>query len=308
MLPRVSRFSHALLGALAVHGALFLLRSPRTPLPAALAQRPLEVLVVEVPPAEVSPSQPPIEESPGSTAVRAESPRSALAARAVPPGAASGADVEGALAAPAEGVADAPAGAGSAQADATTPARKIDLHLNDGFFMRPGAPSAPSAPAEWGPRAHKSEVQRQLEASLSADDVKHGLARGNAFVGALHDAVREGGPTRGEALLSITVGADGSLTGIEFLRGSAADWSSALQAFRSMAARKRLRVPPGARGLRVTYSVQAKVQLPSGKSVGAPGVDVKPTGLGLQGTFDVADVGSSAQRLVYARVVSEEVL
>jgi hypothetical protein len=303
MLPRVTRFSYALLGALAVHGALFLLHSQRPPYSAALAQQPLEVLVVEVPSAEDAPPRALAEEAQGSTAARTAVASPGAAARAVPHVQALGAGVElGAVAEPSDGLAAAPVAEGSAQADAAAPARKIDLHLDDGFFMRPMAPS------EVGPRAHKPEVQRQLEASLSADDVKHGLARGNAFVGALHDAVREGGPTRGEALLSVTVGADGSLTGVEFLRGSASEWTAALEAFRSLAARKRLRVPPGARGLRVTYSVQAKVQLPSGKSLGAPGVDVQPSGLALQGTFDVADVGSNAQRLVYARVVSEEVL
>ena len=300
MLPRVSRFSYALWGAIAVHAALFLLRPHGAPRRVGnLPQPPLQVLVVEVPAVEAAPPSARAEDAPGSAAAHAASTPPAVAP------ALHQVEVVGAEAAPGgvaqsgDGTAAVPTAAGLAQADAAVPARKLDLHLSDGFFMRP--------PSDEGPRAHKPEVQRQLEASLSADDVKHGLARGNAFVGALHDAAREGGPTRGEALLSVTVGADGSLTSVEFLGGSSAEWAAALEAFRSLAARKRLRVPPGARGLRVTYSVQAKVQLPSGKSVGGP-IDVRPSGLALQGTFDVADVGSSAQRLVYARVVSEEVL
>jgi len=191
----------------------------------------------------------------------------------------------------------------SAQASADPAPRKIDLGLSEGFFMRP--------PSEEFPRVRKSGVERQLEASLLADDVRHGLARGNALLGSLNAAVRDAGPVRGEALLRVTVGADGSFSDVEFLQGAASDWASALAAFRELATHKRVRVPPGARGLRVTFAVKAKVQLPSGAAV--KGVDVAnpslaPNGLTLHGKFDVADIGGGAERLVYARVVSEELL
>ena len=188
----------------------------------------------------------------------------------------------------------------SAQASSDAPARKIDFGVDDGFFMRPTGDNMLRVP--------KPVLQRQLEAALSADDVRRGLARGGALLGSLNTAVREAGPVRGQALLSVTVGPDGGLTSVEFLRGDASEWSSALESFRALAARKRLRVPPGARGLRVTFSVQAKVQRPSGKEVDASGLDIEPQGFGLRHTFDVADIGAGGQRLVYARVVSEEVL
>ncbi|HWZ89045.1 MAG TPA: hypothetical protein VNW92_09345, partial [Polyangiaceae bacterium] len=78
-------------------------------------------------------------------------------------------------------------------ADANTgkPARPIDLGLDGNFFMRP--------PSEELPRVRKSSVQRQLEASLSANDVQRGLARGSALLGSLNAAVRDTGPARGEA-------------------------------------------------------------------------------------------------------------
>lgn len=189
-----------------------------------------------------------------------------------------------------------PAAAGSAEANATP---KIDLHLDDGFFMRPASEDLL--------RVRKPELQRQLEAAILADDVKRGAARGNVLLGSLNEAVRASGPVRGEALLSVIVGADGSVSAVEFTRGAASDWASAIASFRALAARKRVRVPAGARGLRVTFSVQSKVQLPSGKSIGSGG-NVEPSGIGLRGTFDVADVGAVAQRMVYAHVVSEEVL
>ena len=304
----MSRFRNALFFALALHGAFFALRTRYTPPLPAVAQQPaLELIDVTEVPAEVlaaTPAESPANE-PALAANRAPGPprlaeRATVAVPAAADDAAGVAPPSSSLDVGADALANA-ASARSSSESAGEPARKIDLHLGDGFFMRP-----PSA-SEAGPRQTKSTFQRQLEASISADDVKRGLARGNALLGSLNAAVRDGGPVRGEALVSVTVGADGSLTSVEFLRGSAAEWSSAVAAFRALAARKRVRVPAGARGMRVTYSVQAKVQLPSGKAVGSP-IDVRPSGLALQGTFDVADIGANAQRLVYARVVSEEVL
>jgi len=169
--------------------------------------------------------------------------------------------------------------------------------------MRPGA--------EELPRVRKSGIQRELDSAMAASDVEHGLARGNALLGSLNAAVRDAGPTRGEALFRVTVGPDGSFSEVELLSGQASNWTSALKAFRELATRKRVRVPAGAHGLRVTFSVRAKVQLPSGAEVKGPDVaapSLAPNGLTFHGTFDVADIGAQAQRLVYARVVSEEVL
>ena len=298
---RVSRLSKALLAALALHGLLLLTHVRHaSQRPSVVQAKPEELVEVEEAPIDqalpdVTPSAPGAPSAPHS--LRA----SAAAIRA------------GAGAAQAESSADSVAGADAPSNDSATPsapssaqastdaaARKIDFGVDDGFFMRPTGDNMLRVP--------KPVLQRQLEAALSADDVRRGLARGGALLGSLNAAVREAGPVRGQALLSVTVGPDGGLTSVEFLRGDASEWSSALESFRALAARKRLRVPPGARGLRVTFSVQAKVQRPSGKDVDASGLDIEPQGLGLRHTFDVADIGAGGQRLVYARVVSEEVL
>jgi len=97
------------------------------------------------------------------------------------------------------------------------------------------------------------------------------------------------------------------------VRGAGSEWAAALSSFRALAVKKRLRVPPGARGLRVTFSVKAKVQRPSGKEVEASAISAAPpsfapNGLVPHGDFDLADLGGGGQRLVYARVLSEEVL
>lgn len=196
------------------------------------------------------------------------------------------------------------------------PSRRIDLGL-DGrmFLLPPGAPGAATAPAEGppGPRARKSEVQRRLEASLSADDVRRGLARGGALIGSLNSAVRAQGPVRGDALIRVTFDSQGQLGHVELLRGSDAEWSAALRAFMELGKRKRVRLPPGSQGLRVTFSVSAKVQRASGTAVEdlpvrVPGASLEPDGLIPKLHFDPADASGAVQRLVYARVVSEEIL
>ena len=301
----MSRLSYALLAALALHGALFLLRSRHAPQHVPVATQPATELEVELAP-------PPTEEQPADVAAEpseAQAASHAPSAVAARPGthaaesaasglsAASDSDaLPGADSAPNSGTASAPPGAGSAEARAASP---INLHLDDGFFMRPSSEDLP--------RVHKPEIQRQLEAAVMADDVKRGAARGNVLLGSLNDAVRGSGPVRGEALLSVVVGADGSVSTVQVLRGAASEWASAIESFRALAARKHVRVPAGARGLRVTFSIQSKVQLPSGKALGSGG-NVQPSGLGLSGTFDVADIGAVAQRMVHAHVVSEELL
>jgi len=191
------------------------------------------------------------------------------------------------------------------------PERKIDLGLDGHFFL--GQPREAADGVRKSEGKPKLDPQKRLQDALAADDVQRGLARGGALVGSLSAAAREAGPVRGEALFAVTVGADGGMLSTELV-GGGSEWIAALGSFRALAAKKRLRVPPGARGLRVTFSVRAKVQRPSGKEVEDSAVRaarpsiVEPNGLVPHGDFDLADLGGGGQRLVYARVVSEEVL
>ncbi len=306
-LPRVSRLSNALLAALALHGLLFLARARHGAAPPAPLSSVASEQLVEL--EEPSPEEAPRDMAMNAGEAQSEAHSSAsdttarrMASRATKVRAQSADTVPNP-----DGLADTGEGANavaanSAQAQPDAPARKIDLGLDGHFFLGPASDVLP--------RVHKSAIQRQLEASIAADDVKHGFARGNALVGSLNAATRDKGPVRGEALLSVTVGPDGRLTDLELLRGSASDWASAMASFRELATRQRVRVPAGARGLRVTFSVKSKVQLPSGEEVRASvdGPSLAPNGLTLHGTFDVADVGSGPQRMVYAHIVSEEVL
>ncbi len=317
------RFYPALIGALALHGLLLLVRLRHAPEAVHVPEPAAEQLIDidDLPSGAATPAEPALAESePASLAAGAvamnDLPSAAPAsrsARAVPR-LASSSELPAAADAPSGGDSPAPgvaARAGTGEVAASEPERKIDLGLDGHFFLGPQN--------ELGPRLHKPDVkpkpdpQKRLENALAADDVQRGMARGNALVGSLNAAARADGPTRGEALFRVTVGADGGVLSAELVRGSGPDWSAALSSFRALAAKKRLRVPPGARGLRVTFSVKAKVQRPSGKDVEAAPVDMagpslNPNGLVPHGDFDLADLAGSAQRLVYARVVSEEVL
>jgi hypothetical protein len=304
------------LGALALHGLALLVRARHTLDAASLPASEPAAQSIEL--EDFAPQEAPFEQP--ASAERLSAPVEAKASvshAAGPLSRAASAELEAKPeATPVGDALAAPVAAGSAEAGDAPPARKIDLGLDGHFFLHdpgPVAEAGPAPAAELGPRARKSTAQRQLEAALSADDVQRGLARGNALLGPLHSAVRDEGPLRGEATFRATVAADGSFGSVELLRGSAAEWSAVLSAFRQLAARKHVRLPPGAKGLRVTFSVKAKVQLPSGKAPTDTAVrmadpSLAPSGLIPQGDFDLADLGAGSQRLVYARVVSEEVL
>jgi len=315
----VPRFPYALLGALALHGLALLVRtrpSLEASSPAANAQalRAIEldeVLVDEAPlepPSAVAALSP--EAEPGLAAVSA-SRVAAPSAKAAPAQIETSPEAGG----NAEALAMPAASSATATGDAA-PARKIDLGLDGHFFLHdPGAAAgaSPAPASELGPRVRKSTTQRQLEAALSADDVARGLARGNALLGSLSSAARAEGPVRGEAIVRATVTADGSFGSVELIRGTAAEWAAVLTTFRELAARKHVRLPPGAKGLRVTFSVKAKVQRPSGKdtkdtAIGVADPSLSANSLVPNGDFDLADLSGASQRLVYARVVSEEVL
>lgn len=315
----VPRFQKALIGAIALHGSLLLVRARHDAAMSLTASEraaqqtididelPLEVAPPDVlaatEPASTSSAGPDLSDpAPASTPAHSK-PRIASSS-ALPPIA----DAPSTSDALAAGLAQATPGE-SAPAE---PERKIDLGLDGHFLLGPTSDPGPSIRKP--ERKPKPDPQKRLENALAADDVQRGLARGGALVGSLSAAVREAGPVRGEALFAVTVGADGGVLSAELLRGRGSEWAAALGSFRALAAQKRLRVPPGARGLRVTFAVKTKVQRPSGKEVedssisAAPPSLTAPNGLVPHGDFDLADLAGGGQRLVYARVVSEEVL
>jgi hypothetical protein len=171
--------------------------------------------------------------------------------------------------------------------------------------LKPGKPTRT--------RDSGAQLTRSLNSAILADEVRHGRARGNILLGILDSALRGSGPTRGQAIIQVTVDAEGELSDLKLLRGEATDWTATLQSFRKQARSKHVRVPVGAQGLRITFNVSAKVQRPSGKAVESGPIAVErpsfePNGLTGRGTFDLADLSGKSARMISTRIVSEELL
>jgi hypothetical protein len=187
---------------------------------------------------------------------------------------------------------------------------KIDLGLDGRLFQPRWRDAEAKSPSR---RDVGAQLERKLNASLLEGDIEHGLARGGALVGSLNSAVRTAGPPTGEAVIRVTLNSRGELSELELLRGSTSEWALALKSFREQARRKQVRVPSGAQGLRVTFSVSARLQLPSGKASDSAAVafkapSLKADGLVPGGDFDLADLSKKSSRVAYVRVLNEEVL
>lgn len=187
----------------------------------------------------------------------------------------------------------------------------IDLGLS-GELFRP-RPGDERSLGEARPDA--TAITRRLNDSLAANDgVERGRARGNVLISALSASVRQAGPAeQGSAIIRVTFNASGELSGVELLKGGVNDWAAAIQSFRARARGKRLQLPRGAAGLRVTYDVRSKLQLPSGAAADSGPIRLErpslmPNGLTLRGDFDPTDLSGKTSRVVSARVVAEEVL
>jgi hypothetical protein len=114
-------------------------------------------------------------------------------------------------------------------------------------------------------------------------------------------------------VIQVTVNASGEMTRVELNRGNAEDWAAVLRAFKEEARSKRVRVPDGAAGLKITFSVSAKVQRPSGKDVesspvGVAAPSLAPDGLTPHGAFDLADLSNKTARVLSVRIINEELL
>jgi len=191
---------------------------------------------------------------------------------------------------------------------------RIDLGLDGRMF---GWAPATGPTKQSKRRQDRAALERSLNASLRASlaeaDVQQGYARGNVFAATLSSAVRTAGPPEGNAVIQVTVNSLGEVSELHLLRGSSGDWSRALKSFREQAKLKRVQLPAGSQGLRVTLNVSTKMQLPSGKKVDASAVGVKrpslsANGLTFHGEFDVADLSGKTSQVVHAKVVQEEVL
>jgi len=180
-----------------------------------------------------------------------------------------------------------------------------------------------------------------LAESLDAADVARGLGRGGVVGTAIHEAV-QASSVMGTAIFAVTIDGAGAISvRVSSASQDELGWARLNEAIRaSVAARKdQIRMPPGAHGLRIAVQAEAKEQYPNGvkpKDLGTRGVakgftttetkdkvDIhlpqlavvhhgKVCDVGLSaippfiaGGCDPSNIGSVAQRIVTARVVSE---
>lgn len=311
MVFALSRFGKSLAVAGALHGALLLTRAltpPTSPVVSGQAAPLFEI--------EFERGSHVVTNAPGATAVASESMATLNAGAIAQP------QHRGRAMSPINTVASAALespvvalleGSDAAPVSAPPPTSKIDFGL-DGRLFREIPPEAPSITRP--KRKSRAELEQALNGSLrdslKADDVERGYAIGNALVGSLTSAVRNAGPAEGNALISVTINSAGEVSELKLLRGDPGDWSVAMQAFRRQA-KQRVALPAGAQGLRITYDVSSKIQLPSGKRIDAAALRLKrpslaPNGLTLRGDFDVADLSGKTSQMVSARIVREELL
>jgi hypothetical protein len=153
-----------------------------------------------------------------------------------------------------------------------------------------GQVSLTSSSQESGLPAGPSPASRTggIAEALADADVQRGLGRGGPAVAALEEVARESdAPARGVATFDVVVNRSGSAD----VRLESADadfdaWSRLTRAMAEAVTRKSVRIPPGARGLRVTVRLDARVQWPNGKTPESTGTFARTTGLELgEGTM-----------------------
>ena len=125
-------------------------------------------------------------------------------------------------------------------------------------------------------------------------------------VSAAHDAASGvEAPEVGWVTFDVDTDATGAVTEVRLVEANDhLAWSKVGPKLKKRLAATPLKVPTGAAGVTVRVKVSAAMKLPSGAAPGAP-VSVAPKGLGVGGTFDLADIGQKPRRLVQVSVVTE---
>jgi hypothetical protein len=177
--------------------------------------------------------------------------------------------------------------------------RPIDLAIDSRTIALHGVDTAEDSSST------RSNIQKALDTELSVRDVQVGLARGGVLVERVNRAIQTSGPGRGNAIITVTLDDGGNVEIVELSSGADSEWSNLIRVLRN-GAPVRVRMPSGAKGLRVTLKVSAKIQRVSGvdtrKSAVALGANP------LSSTFDVVDISGATERLASVRILSEEIL
>ncbi len=192
-----------------------------------------------------------------------------------------------------------------------------------------------------GPGSFRMDVAKQLpdeqtlvnEATrhaivdpLRAHDVMNGDLTSGPLAQELERTTRrmDGTPFEGRAVFSVSVDELGLVVsvGVSEASGSRAVWNDVARAVMNAFAQKRLHVPAGAKRVAMQIEISSKVVLPSGAShpmtVESPAAEAlahvaqgqfdRPADSPsiVSGSFDVSDIGAHPQRVVGARVLSQQ--
>ena len=139
-----------------------------------------------------------------------------------------------------------------------------------------------------------------MTAAVDAQGKAKDCGAGGPVIGAAHVAAHDdpGAPATGIAVFEVKTDATGSVKSVSVLSndGDGPGWNVVALAMKKELAGKKLVVPSGANGLKVTVRVQAKFALPSG----ATGSGISPyAGAGTAGFgFDLSDIGQKPMRVV----------
>jgi hypothetical protein len=149
--------------------------------------------------------------------------------------------------------------------------------------------------------AAAKKLDRALAAQIDA-------ASGGVYGGPVANLAREvtpgsDAPNVGRATLDVVFDASGLVSRVDVVaHDDLVGWSSMARALKKKLEGRTIRVPPGS-GLVVRVNVESALKLPSGATTATPSVHLE--GIGVGGTFDLADVGQKPARVVAVKIVSE---
>lgn len=154
--------------------------------------------------------------------------------------------------------------------------------------------------------AAQKKLDAQLSGAVDAKDQEKGLGSGGPVASAAHD-VSSGvdAPETGSATIDVETDASGMVTEAHLVEATDhLAWSKVAGKLKKRLAATPLKVPSGAGGVTVRVKITAAMKLPSGAPSGKA-VTAAPMGLGVGGTFDVADIGQKPRRMVGVIILRE---
>lgn len=170
-------------------------------------------------------------------------------------------------------------------------------------------------------------VNRAIMDPIHEHELRNGSLTSGPVAQELERSTRgdPGSPFEGRAVFAIRVDEVGLVVsvGVSESSGDRQAWDDVAKRVLNALAQKRVHMPPGAKGVAMNIEITSKVTLPSGARVplkinsglGSAALDVAhgkfdrapetPSVVG--GSFDLSDIGAHPQRVVGARVLSENV-